>query len=130
MNFLKPFVILILGAPLYVSGCASVNTFVVLLPEEGGTTSAVTVARTTDERYSTSLTALPPSIPKATSPRKPLAPRKPIALLPTPSPLNRRDRSVLHSISKLIVLTLRRRRNRPWMRFWPKSPSDKPWRFK
>ena len=43
MNFLKPFVILILGAPLYVSGCASVNTLVVLLPEEGGATSAVTV---------------------------------------------------------------------------------------
>ena len=43
MNFLKPFVSLILGAPLYVSGCASVNTFVVLLPEEGGAASAVTV---------------------------------------------------------------------------------------
>ena len=43
MNFLKPFVILILGAALFVSGCASVNTFVVLLPEEGGAPSAVTV---------------------------------------------------------------------------------------
>jgi OmpA-OmpF porin, OOP family len=43
VNFLKPFVILILGAALYVSGCASVNTFVVLLPEEGGAPSAVTI---------------------------------------------------------------------------------------
>jgi OmpA-OmpF porin, OOP family len=43
VNFLKPFVILILGAPLYVSSCASVNTFVVLLPEEGGAPSAVTI---------------------------------------------------------------------------------------
>jgi OmpA-OmpF porin, OOP family len=43
VNFLKPFVSLILGAPLYVSGCASVNTFVVLLPEEAGAPSAVTI---------------------------------------------------------------------------------------
>ena len=32
-----------MSAGLLLSGCASVNTFVVLLPEEGGAASAVTV---------------------------------------------------------------------------------------
>ena len=43
MNSLKPFIVRILAAGLFLSGCASVNTFVVLLPEEGGAPSAVTL---------------------------------------------------------------------------------------
>jgi len=43
VNFLKPFVILILACGLFFSGCATVNTLVVLLPEEGGAPSAVTI---------------------------------------------------------------------------------------
>ena len=39
----KRFVVYTLAAGLLFSGCASVNTFVVLLPEEGGAASAVTV---------------------------------------------------------------------------------------
>jgi OOP family OmpA-OmpF porin len=39
----KRFVVYTLAAGLWLSGCASVNTFVVLLPEEGGAASAVTV---------------------------------------------------------------------------------------
>jgi len=40
---LKRFVACTLAAGLFLCGCASVNTFVVLLPEEGGAASAVTV---------------------------------------------------------------------------------------
>lgn len=40
---MKRFAVHILTAALFVSGCASVNTLVVLLPEEGGGASAVTV---------------------------------------------------------------------------------------
>ena len=43
MSFLEPFRISILASGVFLSGCASVNTFVVLLPEEGGVPSAVTV---------------------------------------------------------------------------------------
>lgn len=43
MSSLKPFIIHLLAAGLFLSGCASVNTFVVLLPEEGGAPSSVTV---------------------------------------------------------------------------------------
>ena len=57
MASLKRFVGYVLAAGLSLSGCASVNTFVVLLPEEGGAASAVTVGagnRTTvlDKPYS------------------------------------------------------------------------------
>jgi outer membrane protein OmpA-like peptidoglycan-associated protein len=41
---LKRFAAYLLAAGLFISGCASVNTYVVLLPEEGGAASAVTVA--------------------------------------------------------------------------------------
>jgi outer membrane protein OmpA-like peptidoglycan-associated protein len=40
---LKPLAIYALTAGLFVSGCATANTFVVLLPEEGGAAGAVTV---------------------------------------------------------------------------------------
>jgi len=40
---LKPCAALFFVAALLVSGCASVNTYVVLLPEEGGAPAAVTV---------------------------------------------------------------------------------------
>lgn len=43
MTARKRFVVYTLAAGLLLSGCASVNTFVVLLPEEGGAASAVTV---------------------------------------------------------------------------------------
>lgn len=43
MISLRRFVAYISTASLFLSGCASVNTFVVLLPEEGGTATAVTV---------------------------------------------------------------------------------------
>jgi outer membrane protein OmpA-like peptidoglycan-associated protein len=41
---LKRFAVYTWAAGLLLTGCASVNTFVVLLPEEGGAVSAVTVA--------------------------------------------------------------------------------------
>ena len=44
MISLKRFAAYLLAAGLFISGCASVNTYVVLLPEEGGAASAVTVA--------------------------------------------------------------------------------------
>jgi OmpA-OmpF porin, OOP family len=40
---LQRFAVYALAAGLLISGCASTDTFVVLLPEEGGATSAVTV---------------------------------------------------------------------------------------
>jgi OmpA-OmpF porin, OOP family len=40
---LQRFAVYALAAGFLISGCASVDTFVVLLPEEGGATSAVTV---------------------------------------------------------------------------------------
>lgn len=43
MISLKPFAIYALTAGLFVSGCATANTFVVLLPEEGGAAGAVAV---------------------------------------------------------------------------------------
>ena len=58
MISLKRFAAYLLAAGLFISGCASVDTFVVLLPEEGGAANAVTVgagSRTTvlDKPYST-----------------------------------------------------------------------------
>jgi hypothetical protein len=55
---LRWLVLNILAASLFVFGCTTVNTFVVLLPEEGGGASAVTVGdngRSTvlDKPYST-----------------------------------------------------------------------------
>ena len=44
MTALKRFAVYTWAAGLLLTGCASVNTFVVLLPEEGGAVSAVTVA--------------------------------------------------------------------------------------
>lgn len=41
---MKPCAVLLFAAALLVSGCASVNTYVVLLPQEDGTPAAVTVA--------------------------------------------------------------------------------------
>ena len=57
MISLKRFAAYLLAAGLFISGCASVDTFVVLLPEEGGAANAVTVgagSRTTvlDKPYS------------------------------------------------------------------------------
>jgi OmpA-OmpF porin, OOP family len=43
VNSLKLFILHIFAAALFFSGCATVNTLVVLLPEEGGAPSAVTV---------------------------------------------------------------------------------------
>ena len=43
MTALKRFAVYTWAAGLLLTGCASVNTFVVLLPEEGGAVSAVTV---------------------------------------------------------------------------------------
>jgi OOP family OmpA-OmpF porin len=43
VNSLKPVIVRILAVGLFLSGCASGNTFVVLLPEEGGAPSAVTL---------------------------------------------------------------------------------------
>lgn len=43
MISLQRFAVYALAAGLLISGCASTDTFVVLLPEEGGATSAVTV---------------------------------------------------------------------------------------
>ena len=43
MISLQRFAVYALAAGFLISGCASVDTFVVLLPEEGGATSAVTV---------------------------------------------------------------------------------------
>jgi len=46
---LKRFAVCVcVAAGLFLSGCASVNTFVVLLPEEGGAPSAVTVGEGSD----------------------------------------------------------------------------------
>jgi len=58
MISLKWLVLHTLAAALFVAGCATTNTFVVLLPEEGGAASAVTVGGDTrravlDKPYST-----------------------------------------------------------------------------
>ncbi|MGN6715998.1 MAG: OmpA family protein [Candidatus Binatia bacterium] len=55
---MRRLVLLALAAALFVSGCATANTFVVLLPEEGGAASAVTVGNDSrravlDKPYST-----------------------------------------------------------------------------
>ena len=58
MISLRRLVLHALAASLFVSGCATANTFVVLLPEEGGAPSAVTVGNDSqravlDKPYST-----------------------------------------------------------------------------